>query len=273
MKKIIAILIIFTLITGVDYLLVEDVFAAEKEPVTKVMNIAEGESVKVNFGMERNNDTTYFYRIKPKKTGLLTFTCDYARGYSVALCNNSKKVISVADKKKADFLTADSPYKYQRHICYGVKKGVTYLVRVKGSPGARASEDQPYIGTVKWAVKEATSLKYGKSKKAAAKLGKGKIRNGLIISGSTAPQWYKIVTKQKKLSITLISKGTNGKIRAAVYYKANGSWETANMSVARHPNNSKYVGKIKSNKKKKRTIYIKVYPVFKSTGFYTISAK
>lgn len=243
-----------------------------KMPANKTLSVAEGKEVKINFGTKADYDSYFYFRIKPSKTGYITFKNDYVHGNKVALCNASKKVISRGDAKYDDFYSANSQYSYQAILHYGVKKGVTYYIRVKGGSTDHESYNSPYIGTVKWTNSAVKGMKYGKSKKKGSTLKKKKKRNGLFIAGNKKAQWYKIKTKQKKMKIILSSSAKCGDICVTVYYKSYGHWYNNTMTAIRG-GDKKRIGTLTSTKKSKKTVYVKVYPRNTTSGSYQISWK
>ena len=238
-------------------------------PASKTMSIAEAKEVKINFGTKANYDSYFFFQIRPSKTGYITFTNDYVHGSDVALCNASKKVISRGDAKYDDFYSANSQYAYQAVLHYGVKKGDTYYIRVKGGSTDHENYDKPYIGTVKWTNSAVKGMKYGKSKKKASVLKKNKTRKGLFVAGNKKAQWYKIKSKKKKIKISLSSSANCGSIKATVYYKSYGSWYNNSLTVFRGGDKTR-IGTLTSTRKAKKTVYIKVAPVNMTSGSYQI---
>ena len=244
---------------------------ARKMPKSGVMKIPAGKAVKINFGKRYHPVKFYYFKIKPKKTGIITFRNDYTRGNRVALCNAKKKVISKGHKKYDDYYSSKSVYKYQRVVHYGVKKGRTYYIRVRGSSGKRRAAGKSYVGSVKWTNKRVSRSRYGTKKKKAKTIKKKKTVKGLFVAGKKKPQWYKIKTRKKKTVIKFKAKKSNGTLNMKVYYKSRGKWHKRSFPVYR--NSKKNVIIVTSSKKKKHKYYLKVYPNNKTSGSYTIKWK
>ena len=232
------------------------------------------QEVKLNFGTRFDlYNKYYFIKIKPAKTGIITFKDDFSRGYSIVLCNAKKKIVSVGNNYSSveDFLSWNSPYKEQTFINYGVKKGLTYYIRLKGGSTERADyqSSTPYIGTVKWTNKAIKPAKSGKSKKKAVKLKKGKKVKGLIVAGDKKGKWYKIKSKYHQTKIICSAKNCNGAIVADVMYKSGGKWQKTRCTGVRRSNPSGSV--VIYSTTKKNTFYVKVHPEKKDSGVYYLS--
>ena len=236
----------------------------------------ENTEVKLNFGTSVSlYDKYYYIKIKPSKTGIITFTDDFTHSYSVALCNASKKVVSVGNNygQTGDFFSYGSAYKWQTFINYGVKKGTTYYIKIKGGSTERANlqTGTPFVGTVKWTNKSVKPAKSGKSKKKAVTLKKGKKVKGLIVAGDKKGKWYKIKSNYKQTKITCSAKNCNGAIVAEVMYKSGGKWQKMKCSGVRSDSPSRSV--VIYSTKKKNTYYVKVHPEKKDSGVYYLSWK
>lgn len=242
-------------------------------PASRTLAIAQNTATKINFGTEYDYQNYYYYQIKPTKTGYISFKTDFTHGNSIALCNSSKKLISRSSKSLDDFFSAGSQYPYQAVINYGVKKGVTYYVRVKGASTERVSYDQPYVGTVKWTNTAVKNTKYGKTKKRALLIKRNRVKNGVIKAGSRKAQWFKITTTRKKIRISFSAKNNCGTIYAKVYYKSYGKWYNGRMYAMRSTSGYKDACTLTKTSKKKTTYYIKVYPDYRSSGAYKLKWK
>ena len=232
--------------------------------------------VKLNFGTRTDlYNEYYFIKITPIKTGIITFKDDFSHGYCIVLCDAKKKVISEGNNygSPGDFLSWDSGYKWQTSISYGVKKGKTYYIRLRGGSTSRENlqTGTPYIGTVKWTNKAVKAAKSGKSKKKAVTLKKGKKKKGLIVAGDRKGKWYKIKSKYKQTKITCSAKNCNGVIVAEVRYKSGGKWQNIKCRGVRSSEPSRSV--IMFSTKKNNTYYVKVYPDKKDSGEYYLSWK
>ena len=250
-------------------------------PASKTITLAQGKATKINFGTTYDTSSYYYFKIKPTKTGYITITNDYVHGSNIALCNASKKLASREGKSYDDFYSAGSQYPYQKVLNYGVKKGTTYYIRIKGGSGERTTDealyqyysDRPYIGTITWTNKAVKNIKYGKTKKKAVTLKRNKKKYGVIKAGSRKHQWFKIRTAKKKFTISISAKYNCGTIYAKVHYKSYGRWYSSRLSAMRHDDYYKASGKMTTNARKKQTYYIEVYPSYKSSGAYTLKWK
>jgi hypothetical protein len=276
--RLVKVLAVVVVLTALMVAAAEVVSAADRSPAgavimpaDKTLSIKMGQSVKINFGYEYDYNGYYFFKIKPTKKGYITFNNDYSHGNCIALLNAKKKVIS-RDGQFDCFLSAGSSYPYQRNVSFGVNKGVTYYVRVKGASLEREAYGQPYIGTVKCTNTGISGIKFGKSKKKASKLKRKKVRNGVLVAGVNGAQWYKLKSVKKKTWITFSAKQNCGTVYARVYYKSGKKWYSNRMFAMRSDNAWKRKAYITSNRKK-NTYYIKVYKKGNSSGKYTLQWK
>lgn len=126
--------------------------------------------------------SAYYVKVKAKKTGVLTIK-PLANSMYVRLVNANKKALST-----------DEYYYKGSTASYGIKKGVTYYVKVTSSMRARY--------TMKF-----TSIneKSGSKKSKAVKLSKkNRWKHGTLIAGTKTADWYKIkLNKKSKLTIIL----------------------------------------------------------------------
>ena len=237
-------------------------------PANKIISAPEGQNLKINFGTTYDYQTYHYIKIKPSKTGYINFANDYTHSY-VDLCNANKKVLS-QEGKYSDFYSAGSPYKWQTYLRYGVKKNVTYLIRIKGMSTERTSYDQPYIGNLKWTSHAVKVGKFGKSKKKAKAIKRKKVRNGLFVAGDRKARWYKIKTNKKKIKIYFKSNATNGTLYAKVYYKSYRKWFNVRYAIFRSDAKKTLKG---TSTRKKNTYYIKVYPKGQASGHFSLKWK
>lgn len=237
-------------------------------PADRVISAAEGQNLKINFGKTYNYNSYHYIRIKPSKTGYINFTNDYTHSY-IALCDANKKVLSQEDKF-SDFYSAGSPYKWQTYLRYGVKKNVTYLIRIKGMSSERLNYNSPYIGNLKWTSHAVKVGKFGKSKKKAKAIKRKKVRNGLFVAGDRKARWYKIKTNKKKIKIYFKSNATNGTLYAKVYYKSYRKWFNVRYAIFRSDAKKTLKG---TSTRKKNTYYIKVYPKGQASGHFSLKWK
>ena len=246
---------------------------AKAMPSNRTLTIAKGKVVKINFGTAYDYTNYYYFKIKPNATGVIAFTDDYTHGSNVALCNAKKKIISRGEKSYDDFYSAGSQYPYQKVLYYGVKKGKTYYIRVKGASAEYEAYGLPYVGNVKWTLSKVKASKYGTSKKKAKAMKKKKTVKGLFVAGNKKAQWFKITNKQKKTKITFLSKKNNGSFKVTVYYKSYGKWYNSTYRVYRSDSSNKNVLTGTVSKKVKHTYYLKVTPDAKTSGYYTLKWK
>lgn len=242
-------------------------------PADRTITVSEGVETKINFGTNYDNTSYHYLRIKASKTGYIVFTNDYVHGDDVALCSANKRVLSVGSKSFDDFYSANSKYPYQTVLNYGVKKGKTYLIRIKGNSSEHNTYKDPYIGTVKWINKSVKAVKFGKSKKKAKTLKKGKKINGMFTAGNKKAQWYKIKSKKKRTNIYISAPKANGSIIGQVYYKSLGKWYSIKLRTFRSDSAYKRSGYIQAYNSRKNTYYVKVYPDYKVSGAYTLKWK
>ena len=240
-------------------------------PASRTLSIPVNKAVKIKYGTSRDDTNYYYYKIKPAKTGTIKFTKDYGSGWEVALCNSKKKLISRGEKKNDDFYSAKSQYAYQMVLYYGVKKGVTYYIRVKGASGEHESYDAPYVGSVKWTLSKVKASKYGKKKSKAKAIKKKKTVKGIFVAGNKKAQWFKITNKQKTTKIYFKSPRNNGSLKATIYYKSLGRWYTQSAHVYRSAGSNVITGII--SRKVKHTYYLKITPENKTSGYYTLKWK
>jgi hypothetical protein len=146
------------------------------------------------------------------------------------------------------------------------------MIRVKGASQYSTEYGQPYVGSVMCKLTSVKTAKYGKSKKKAKKIKRGKKIRGVIQAGSTKSQWYKINMKKKKMKVTLEGKYNCGQLIAEVKYKSYGHWWTQRTWAMRSTDCIKQSTTIKQYKKIGKC-YIRVYPDKKSSGAYTLQVK
>lgn len=206
--------------------------------------ITSGKAIAVG---QRDAQTNYF-KFKATKTGSLEVQAASGIG-SVALCNSKKKALTT------NLATKELP-------TYGVKKGVTYYVKVN----SYASSSRGWYNLT--VVNKAVSEKSGKSKAKAVTLKKGAKRSGTIIIGDKTADWYKFTLSSKKAVKITIKGATNDNIKADVYDK-HGKIGTRSFGYYSGGMTLKSAGKWS-----KGTFYIKLYRGnSKSSGHYTISWK
>lgn len=245
-------------------------------PASRVMSLPVNKIVKISFGTTYDYTSYYYFKIKPSKTGYITFTNDYTHGYNVALCNSKKKVISKEDKSYDDFYSAGSQYAYQKVLHYGVKKGKTYYIRVKGASSYYESYDQPYVGNILWKNTKVKAAKSGTKRTKAKKIKKGKTIKGLFVAGDKKTKWYKFTTNKKKVTVIFKAPKTNGTLKVNLVYRENvtkGKFITGNTGSANRSGSYSKPSLQQLFGKKKYTAYIKITPDYKSSGYYTLKWK
>lgn len=139
--------------------------------------------------------STYYVKIKAKKTGLLAIkpSTSYMK---MCLLNGSKKALS----EEAYFSTADN-------ATYGIKKGSTYYLKITCSDRAKY--------TMKF-----TSIneKSGSKKSKAAKLSKkNKLYYGTLLAGSNTADWYKIKLNSGKKIYVYFKPQTSDGLKISFY--------------------------------------------------------
>lgn len=257
-----------TLITLFSLTLI--LFAFTQDYVSaKARTLVEGKSTKVVFGKSAA-DKVLYYKVTPRKTGALEFSL--SSGYSgyVALCNSKKKVISSWSLDKG-WVWGGSDHPHFRHMFFGVKKGVTYYIKVDGSSYLKDKKGR-YVGYVQCSSKKLSASKYGTKKSKAKAIKKKKTAKGLFIAGSSRKgKWYKITNSKKNTYITFKAPKTNGRFKLTFYYKSYGKWYKSTYYASRSDSAVTFKGYI--SKKVKHTYYMKVFPEGKSSGTYSIKWK
>lgn len=231
-----------------------------------VYTVPEGKETQIDFGTSYSTTVNY-YKIKPSKTGVIQFQLSESYSGYATLCNSSKKVLS-RSSKSGDRVNGGSQ-SYEMFVYYGVKKGRTYYVRVKGSSSRYL--DGHYWGQVKWTSKSISTNKYGSKKSKAKAMKRKSTLKGLYIAGQSNSRWYKVTTKRKTIHLTFKAPKTNGAIKVTRYmryYGHTGSWTTStyyskrdgtyNNLTLTNPNGTKW------------TVYFKVQRDNKSSGNYTL---
>ena len=274
-------------IFGVNFRLKRNAFAAvalvimfsQTYSFAQTWNVALSQGVKtdVSWSDSVDSDAVTYFKIKPTKTGYITFSIlsdDYS-GYA-ALCNSSKKVISKGKSSSdGDWIWGGSSYAYYKKLNYGVKKGKTYYLKIKGYPYNKNSEGK-YYATVKWTNTKVKPAKYGTKKSKAKAIKRKKTIKGLFIAGNRKAQWYKITTNKKKATFTLKGAKTNDAAKISVIYRSNatsGKWMTLGPGSASREG---YVSKpylTQYLSKKKYTAYVNITPNGKTSGMYTLRWK
>ena len=160
--------------------------------------LKSGQSFGVAAG---NSDQNFYVKIKPSKSGYITFTTGTDLSGYITLCDGKKKALSKECKIKG------CDYKDNK-VVYPVKKNTSYYIRMRSSVG---------IFNVKYSFKAITE-KSGSSVKKAVSFTKGKTVSGLIIPGESKKDYYKIkLTKEQIVSLKVKGNVSSGKIQIKFY--------------------------------------------------------
>lgn len=216
-------------------------------------------------GYKGSSTTTALrYKIRPKKTGLMTVKLkEY--GYSstsgdVTILTKNKKTAS----KKLWYYTGAAGYK----AVFGVKKGVTYYLKVTDTYG---SPDSCYKYGVKYTVKKTPLKKNTKKRKAIRLKRKGAWKKNILLANNrTGNQWYKFkVTKKRttriKVDTTNVKSGT---VKLTVYCGKKKIDTVTLSNGVRKPYTITY--STTWGKAKRGTYYVKIHKSKKATGQYRI---
>lgn len=210
------------------------------------------------------NDSGAQFKIKPTKTGYIRVSLK-AYGYSpsagyVTLRNSKKKAVS----DKLYFSNGSYPSSVQ----FGVKKGVTYYLKVNNCVG---KSDYQYKYGISYKV-YAAKLRANTSKKKATTLKrKAKyISTAMPATGKSASQWYKFkVTKKRATQFNIDARNINsGEMTVAFYYGKKKLWTRtiyAGSAIAYKITYSTTYGKAK-----KGTYYVKITKSAKANGAYKV---
>lgn len=236
-------------------------------PESRELLLTQDEMTTIDFGEKMDRDNFYYFKVTPAKTGYISLTGKNVRGY-VDLLDADRKVASKEDKKESSYFSASSSFPYQKVVSFGVKKGKTYYIRIKFYSWKWDSGAGYYHGSLKWTNTGVSNIKCGASRSSAVALRKELKKSGVIKAGSRKAQWFKIKTTKKKVKITFSAKENCGTMYALVYYKTNGKWKTARMTVLRSAKRYKTACTLKKRSRKKITYYVKVYPKYKASGAF-----
>ena len=233
-------------------------------------SLEEGKLTPLIYPFAYDYEAVTYLKITPSKKGTITFTADYS--CYVALCDSKRNVISVGYTSPGDTVMPDNLNPFMRKVHYGVKKGVTYNLKIYGMP-TRQDENGYYTGKVKYTNSKVTPAKYGSSKKKAKAIKKNKKIKGLFTAGNKKAQWFKVTNKQKKTRITISVGKINYGLNITGYYKSGSKWKKTESVITWQTdyNSDTFTGTI--SKKKKHTYYIKVTPRDKTSGSYSITWK
>ena len=227
--------------------------------------VKEGEANSVDWGSTYDSDAVTYAEIKTSKKGYISFTADFS--CYVSLCNANKKVISRGSASDGVYVNGSSDYTYMRTACFGVAKGKTYYIRIKGMPYSTDSSGN-YVGVIEWNGKKIKPAKFGKKKTKARAIKRKKTVKGLFVAGNKKAQWFKITNKKTSTKITIASAKNCDSFKITAYYKSYGKWYTSTHYVYRSSPKNVLTGTV--SRKVKHTYYLKVQPMYKTSGYYTI---
>ena len=234
------------------------------------VSIDENTKTTIKWNGSYDSEAVTHIKIKPSKTGTITFTADFM--CYVTLCDANKKVLSKGYYSSGDYIDPDNTNSFMNKVHYGVKKDKTYFLKVYLMPKAQDAEGH-YVGVVKYTNSKVAASKCGSSKKKAKAIKKNKTVKGLFAGGNKKAQWFKITNKQKKTKIYIKANKINYALNFKVYYKSLGKWYDATYMLTWQTDYSKDTITGTLNRKAKHTYYIKVTPEGKSSGYYTIKWK
>lgn len=146
----------------------------------------------------------------PKADGYLTVKAsglygasEGSKGY-LALYSSTKSMI--LSSKSIFYNTGNKGKPYWYEIAFGLQKGRTYYIRVKGETGVKLSRTFKKV-----------KRKSGESKAKAKNLKKNRKVTGMIPAGVSNADWYKVkITKKQKLRLYYGAK-TRGSFKISVY--------------------------------------------------------
>lgn len=217
-----------------------------------------------------NETTTLYYKVTPTKTGVMTVTLkDYGNSTSygyVTLMNSSKKVLS----EKIYYSSSDSRYK----VRFGVKKGVTYYLKVEDACG---SNDNCFKYGIRYTVAAATDRALStKAKAMTLKRGATATKTLFVGSRATSTDWYKFKVTAKRETVVKVDfskmRGGSGSDSKATITFYRGSTKIGNSTTLYAGQYSSYTitygttyGKANAG-----TYYVKIVKSAKLNGQYSI---
>lgn len=203
-----------------------------------------------------------WFTFKAAKSGYLTLGC-YGIGGYLSLYRGNKRLSGRVWISNYEGSTAQD---YMKGTFFGVKKGVTYRLRMEPTYIPK----QKYSLVVKnTAVRE----KSGKKKSKSSTIKRNQKRTGYIAAGENKADYYKLKTNRKKL-VLRFDGGTNEALRLKLTHKS-GRVKVSRTMTLNRLNGHKYTATAKgSGNAVKGTWYLKVYRYNKtSSGFYTLKWK
>ena len=241
-------------------------------PESKTLELTQGEETLIDFGEKDPKGNTYYFKVKPEKTGLITLSGDGILGH-VELCDKKKKTISKESKSDGSFFSAQSKYPYQRTVSFGANKSTIYYIKIDVFSVKWDQDKESNIAALKWTNTAVSNLKYGKSRSTAAALRQNLAKTGVIKAGSTKAQWYRIRTAKKKIRISFNAKDNCGTMYMRIYYKSGGTWRSVRKKAMRSTDSFKTACKLTKRSNKIVTYYVQVYPKYKASGEYRLKWK
>lgn len=206
------------------------------------------------------------YKIVPAKTGVMTVNIkEY--GYD----SGSADITLLSKTKK---LRSPKVWYYQstgNKATFGVKKGVTYYLKVENAYG---TSDNLYKYGIKYSIKATTDRSLSK-KSRALKLGRKKAAKAalFIAKGASENDWYKIYVSKKretkiKVNAENIARGTGSEMTITAY-RGSKKIASANISPG-YTNTFTLTYGSTYGKASKGTYYFKIHRSAKASGKYTI---
>lgn len=211
---------------------------------------------------DKETKATWF-KVKPDRTGVMSVSLkcygyDNNNGY-VTLYNKDKKVLS------------DKVYYSDKKVNFGVKKNVTYYIKVENCYG---SYTYNYKIGVKYGMTERTDRAIGTKDKAKTLKRKADATNTLFVaSRSTSTDWYKFKVTSKRETVISFNASTirSGTIKLTVYC---GKKKIGEATVYPGDSGDYYITNGTTwQKANAGTYYVKVVKDKKASGKYSIRYK
>lgn len=207
-----------------------------------------------------------WFKVKPSKSGLMkVYLQEY--GYestygNVTLYNADKKAVS----EKISYSSSGN-----NELCFGVKKGRTYYLKVENFYGS-STESNAY--GVRYTISGMTDKAYSsKSKAKVLKRKASSTANLFTASTGTATDWYKInVSAKRKTEIKINASWIESGYLTVTVYKGSKKVGTGKV-YAGNSNTFQITYGTTYGKANKGTYYIKVVKSKKANGKYTIQYK
>lgn len=250
---------------------------AQAQVRTYIYSYANNRTVKASSSVytiasckKGTENTTLYYKVTPTKTGVMTVTLkEYGNSTSygyVTLMNSSKKALS----EKIQYSSSNSSYK----VRFGVKKGVTYYLKVEGVYGKL---DNCYKYGIRYTVSAATDRALStKAKAMTLKRGATATKTLFVGSRATSTDWYKFKVTAKRETVVKVDfskmRGGSGSDSKATITFYRGSTKIGNSTTLYAGQYSSYTitygttyGKANAG-----TYYVKIVKSAKLNGQYSI---